>query len=614
MTTKFFEEFTIKSKGEFPMLKLNSATYYKQQRELVVKFIISAFEVRAFDEESKKKVQSIIEEMFSGITVSVQYIRTYADANVVKNKVLEFVGDGIKNLDMEFRNGIDVMTTETTCLSSIWITDEKTQAYLKMYGRENDFTEMHPGKLAYYDDAITVDLSKVEPMIALPFHPSNVYKLKDVIENPYDILKKVENDCKAELNNDKLSFSLTDKIVDGKVRVSQGVIAGCAGGTYDNIALAANVLKGASTGNGAFSLNVYPGSMPVYLDLMKKGSLSTLVEAGAVIKPCFCGPCFGAGDTPSNNGLSIRHTTRNFENREGSKPSGLQIASVALMDARSIAATARNGGVLTSAMDVDYDDEIKPYEYDDEIYEKRVYNGWRNPLPEEQLQYGPNIRDWPQIDALPDNLILRVAAAIDDAVTTTDELIPSGETSSYRSNPLKLAEFTLSRKCPDYVQRAKKIKAEANEVKHGVLPEEVKFALEKTGLKLMGSVGMGSVVCAVKPGDGSVREQAASCQRVLGASANIAREYATKRYRSNLINWGMLPLISKDRFEVNDVIIMPDVKTRLIAQNSFSAYLVRNGAVKRITLDMDTITLTERDIILAGSLINYYAESAKKED
>lgn len=284
------------------------------------------------------------------------------------------------------------------------------------------------------------------------------------------------------------------------------------------------------------------------------------------------------------------------------------------MDARSIAATARNGGVLTSAMDVDYDDEIKPYEYDDEIYEKRVYNGWRNPLPEEQLQYGPNIRDWPAIDALPDNLILRVAAAIDDAVTTTDELIPSGETSSYRSNPLKLAEFTLSRKCPDYVQRAKKIKAEANEVKHGVLPEEVKLALEKTGLKLMGSVGMGSVVCAVKPGDGSAREQAASCQRVLGASANIAREYATKRYRSNLINWGMLPLISKDRFEVNDVIIMPDVKTRLIAQNSFSAYLVRNGAVKRITLDMDTITLTERDIILAGSLINYYAESAKKED
>ena len=546
--------------------------------------------------------------------VALAIIGAVFKGGIVKNKVLEFVGDGIKNLDMEFRNGIDVMTTETTCLSSIWITDEKTQAYLKMYGRENDFTEMHPGKLAYYDDAITVDLSKVEPMIALPFHPSNVYKLKDVIENPYDILKKVENDCKAELNNDKLSFSLTDKIVDGKVRVSQGVIAGCAGGTYDNIALAANVLKGASTGNGAFSLNVYPGSMPVYLDLMKKGSLSTLVEAGAVIKPCFCGPCFGAGDTPSNNGLSIRHTTRNFENREGSKPSGLQIASVALMDARSIAATARNGGVLTSAMDVDYDDEIKPYEYDDEIYEKRVYNGWRNPLPEEQLQYGPNIRDWPQIDALPDNLILRVAAAIDDAVTTTDELIPSGETSSYRSNPLKLAEFTLSRKCPDYVQRAKKIKAEANEVKHGVLPEEVKFALEKTGLKLMGSVGMGSVVCAVKPGDGSAREQAASCQRVLGASANIAREYATKRYRSNLINWGMLPLISKDRFEVNDVIIMPDVKTRLIAQNSFSAYLVRNGAVKRITLDMDTITLTERDIILAGSLINYYAESAKKED
>ena len=546
--------------------------------------------------------------------VALAIIGAVFKGGIVKNKVLEFVGDGIKNLDMEFRNGIDVMTTETTCLSSIWITDEKTQAYLKMYGRENDFTEMHPGKLAYYDDAITVDLSKVEPMIALPFHPSNVYKLKDVIENPYDILKKVENDCKAELNNDKLSFSLTDKIVDGKVRVSQGVIAGCAGGTYDNIALAANVLKGASTGNGAFSLNVYPGSMPVYLDLMKKGSLSTLVEAGAVIKPCFCGPCFGAGDTPSNNGLSIRHTTRNFENREGSKPSGLQIASVALMDARSIAATARNGGVLTSAMDVDYDDEIKPYEYDDEIYEKRVYNGWRNPLPEEQLQYGPNIRDWPAIDALPDNLILRVAAAIDDAVTTTDELIPSGETSSYRSNPLKLAEFTLSRKCPDYVQRAKKIKAEANEVKRGVLPEEVKFALEKTGLKLMGSVGMGSVVCAVKPGDGSAREQAASCQRVLGASANIAREYATKRYRSNLINWGMLPLISKDRFEVNDVIIMPDVKTRLIAQNSFSAYLVRNGAVKRITLDMDTITLTERDIILAGSLINYYAESAKKED
>ncbi|MDY6078396.1 MAG: hydratase [Eubacteriales bacterium] len=546
--------------------------------------------------------------------VALAIIGAVFGSGAVKNKVLEFIGDGVSNLDMEFRNGIDVMTTETACLSSLWITDDKTRDYLEMLGRPDDYKEMRPEKLAFYDAAVTVDLSEIEPMIALPFHPSNVYRLKDVIENPGDIFSKVEKDYVAVTGADRPALRLTDKIRDGKVFVSQGIIAGCSGGTFANIAAAANVLKGADTGNGAFSLSVYPGSMPVYLDLMKKGYLSALTEAGAVIKPCFCGPCFGAGDTPCNNGLSIRHTTRNFENREGSKPSGRQIAAVALMDARSIAATAKNGGVLTSAADVDYDEKTEAFRFDEGIYEKRVYNGWRNPRPEENLVYGPNIRDWPEIDPMPDNLILKVAAAISDPVTTTDELIPSGETSSLRSNPLRLAEFTLSRKCPDYVSRAKKIKAEADAVKNGVIPEDVRFVLEKTGLKLFGTTALGSVVCAVKPGDGSAREQAASCQRVLGAAANIAKEYATKRYRSNLINWGMLPLISDEKFEVDDLIVMPDAKARLIAQSSFSCYLLRKGKIKKITLNAGVLTNAERDIILAGSLINYYAENAKKED
>ena len=526
---------------------------------------------------------------------------------IVKNKILEFVGEGIGALPMEFRNGIDVMTTETTCLSSIWTTDGRTREYLKSFGREADYREMKPARLAYYDDAVTVALDKIEPMIALPFHPGNVYKLKDVIENPYDILQKAEKEGNALLNNPKIKFRLTDKIENGKIRVSQGVIAGCAGGTYDNIAAAADILKNGSCGNGAFSLNVYPSSQPVNLSLMKNGLLQKLVEAGAVIKPCFCGPCFGAGDVPCNNGLSIRHTTRNFESREGSKPSGLQIASVALMDSRSIAATALNQGILTSAFDVDYSEDFVPFVYDSEIYKKRVYDGYKKADPSQELVYGPNIRDWPEQKPLADNLILKVAAAIYDDVTTTDELIPSGETSSYRSNPLKLAEFTLSRKCPDYVANAKEILAVSLKMDGGEKTDEIERAIALSGLELKGSVSLNSVIYAKKPGDGSAREQAASCQRVLGGGANIASEYATKRYRSNLINWGMLPFISDSIFKTDDIIIIGDIKAHLLAQRvAFGAILVRGGAAKRISLRIDNLTDAERDIILAGCLINYY--------
>lgn len=545
--------------------------------------------------------------------VALAIIGAVFKGGIVKNKVLEFIGDGIENLPMEFRNGIDVMTTETTCLSSIWTTDEKTRAYLKTYGRENEYKELKPAALAYYDEAVTVYLDKIEPMIALPFHPSNVYKLRDLIDNPFDILAKVENDGNAKLNNSKIRFRLTDKIRDGKIMVGQGVIAGCAGGTYDNIVTAAKIVKDADIGNGQFSLNVYPGSQPVNLELVKNGALASLIRAGAVIKPCFCGPCFGAGDTPCNNGLSIRHSTRNFENREGSKPSGGQISSVALMDSRSIAATAKNGGILTSAFDVDYDDEIPAFKYDDGIYANRVFNGYKKADSAEKLIYGPNICDWPEIKPMADNLVIKIAAAIYDEVTTTDELIPSGETSSYRSNPLKLAEFALSRKCPDYVKIAKSVQAEARLMDDGTEIADVKNAVELSGLELEGSTSLVSAVYAVKPGDGSAREQAASCQRVLGGGANIAVEYATKRYRSNLINWGMLPFLSDYKFEVGDIIILPDIKKHLIKQKTtFGAIQVRNGEVKKVSFRMDVLSDAERDIILAGCLINYYANDNEK--
>lgn len=515
----------------------------------------------------------------------------------VKNAVLEFVGDGIEDLSVEFRNGVDVMTTESACLSSIWRTDEKVRDYLLTYGREEDYKKLEPQNAALYDAGIVIDLSEVEPMIALPFHPSNVYKLSDVIAHPYEILSEVEEQGNELLGLDG-DFKLTDKIKDGKIIVSQGVIAGCAGGTYDNIACAANILKDKNVGNGEFALNVYPGSQPTNLALVKNGSIANLIQSGAVIKPCFCGPCFGAGDVPCDNGLSIRHTTRNFERREGSKPADKQIASVALMDARSIAATAANGGVLTSALGYDYDDSIAKFEYDPSIYEARVYNGFGKADPSVELVYGPNITDIPDISPMKENVALKICSVIDDPVTTTDELIPSGETSSFRSNPLRLAEFTLSRKDPAYVARSKSVRDGEN--------EDVKQAIAILGLNAEETT-INSCIFAVKPGDGSAREQAASCQRFLGGGANIAREYATKRYRSNLINWGMLPLIDEiTEYKRGDIVVLKNAKNCVLNGDEFDAYLVRDGKAQKVDIRMDALTDTERQIIVDGCLINYY--------
>ncbi len=519
----------------------------------------------------------------------------------VKNAVLEFVGDGIKNLDVEYRNGIDVMTTESACLSSVWCTDEKVENYLEKFGRKADYKKLTPKNGARYEGAIEIDLSLVEPMIALPFHPSNVYKLADVIDNPLEILSKVEKEGCKLLGLPEGSFKLTDKIKDGKVLVSQGVIAGCAGGTYDNIVTAANILKGKSVGNGAFNLTVYPGSQSANLALVENGSVASLMSSGAILKPCFCGPCFGSGDVPCNNGFSIRHTTRNFERREGSKPDDNQIASVALMDARSIAATAANGGVLSSALGLDYDEKVPDYKYRSAVYGLRVYNGYGKPDENAELIYGPNITDIPTLSPLLDNLALSVVSVINDPVTTTDELIPSGETSSYRSNPLRLAEFTLSRKDPNYVKKSKAVRDGENSVK-----DRIENAIKLAGLNI-DDMSIGSTIFAVKPGDGSAREQAASCQRFLGGAANIAREYATKRYRSNLINWGMLPLLSKDAFKIDDVVIIPNVKNLILnGAKTLNAKLVREDTVSDITLSMDAVTDTEKQILLDGCLINYY--------
>ena len=517
----------------------------------------------------------------------------------VKNAVLEFVGDGIENLSMEFRNGIDVMTTESACLSSVWCTDEKTREYLKVYGRESDYRELKPRQGARYDGGIVIDLSEVEPMIALPFHPSNVFKLADVIANPYEILSEVENKGNALLGLKNGTFTLTDKIKNGKIIVSQGIIAGCAGGTYDNISVAANVLKGKSVGCGSFSLSIYPGSQPTNLALVKNGSVASLIESGAVVKPCFCGPCFGAGDVPCNNGFSIRHTTRNFERREGSKPSDNQIASVALMDARSIAATAVNGGVLTSAFDVDFEENFLPFEYDNKAYSSRVFNGFGKADASIKLVYGPNITDIPTIQPLKKNLALKLCSVINDSVTTTDELIPSGETSSFRSNPLRLAEFALSRKDPLYVGASKCVRDGDNADIKSVL-SDLNFDFNDTTIS--------SCIFAVKPGDGSAREQAASCQRFLGGGANIAREYATKRYRSNLINWGMLPLIDcKTEYKKGDIVVIENIRDTLLqGKSEFNAYLVRGGKTESILLKIGALTDSEKQIILDGCLINYY--------
>ncbi|MBR1746714.1 MAG: hydratase [Clostridia bacterium] len=532
--------------------------------------------------------------------VALALIKETFKSGFVKNKVMEFFGPGVKHLPIEYRNGIDVMTTETTCLSSVWVTDAETEKYLVSHGRGEEYRPLGQGKVAYYDGLIRVNLSKIEPMIALPFHPSNAYPIREVLAHPYEILKQCEDAGNKLLKKGR--FSLVDKIVDGKIKVDQAVIAGCAGGTYDNIAEAAAILKGKSVGD-KLNMSVYPGSQPVYIDLSKKGVLADLMTAGVTVKTAFCGPCFGAGDVPANNGLSIRHTTRNFESREGSKPGEGQLACVALMDARSIAATAANGGYLTAATDIDYEYRKKPAHYDDTIYKNRVLDCFGKGDENYPLQYGPNIADWPAMPALSDLIMLKVAAVIDDPVTTTDELIPSGETSSYRSNPLRLAEFALSRKRPDYVGRAKEIQADARAyAESGVLPQEYASALEKCGL--VGTPEIGSVIYAVKPGDGSAREQAASCQRVLGGVANFAKEYATKRYRSNLINWGMLPFLYDDvPLQVGDIVVVEDARSA-VDKETIEAKLVREDKVIPVTLKMGALTAREKEIILDGCLIN----------
>lgn len=507
----------------------------------------------------------------------------------VKNCVLEFIGPGIANLSMDYRLGIDVMTTETACLSSIWETDDATREYLKIHGREEEYKPLHPSNPAYYDGAVVIDLSRVEPMIALPFHPSNAYTIREVIDNARDILGEVE-EAGNRLKGGTKPFRLLDKIAPDGIHVSQGIIAGCAGGTYENVAEAAEILRGKSCGFDEFSLNVYPQSQPVFKCLLDNGYVSTLMESGAIIKTAFCGPCFGAGDTPADNGFSIRHTTRNFENREGSKLGEQQLAAVALMDARSIAATAANGGVLTPATEAQYTKKIKKYYFDKAIYDHRVYRGALRPDADAELVYGNNIADWPEQIAMTKNVLIKAVSVINDPVTTTDELIPSGETSSYRSNPLRLAQFALSRKDPAYVGRAKEVKAAEDERRaNGTLPENV---LSKVGISLPDDTMYGSCVVARKPGDGSAREQAASCQRVLGGVANIALEYATKRYRSNLINWGMLPLISKSfDFKVGDYIFIENIADYVMQDEpTIPAKLISGEKVKNIYLTLGALT------------------------
>ena len=531
-----------------------------------------------------------------------------------KNKILEFAGPGVAHLPMDYRIGIDVMTTETACLSSIWQTDDAVAEYLTIHGRPEAYTRLAPEEGACYDAMISIDLSRLEPMAALPFHPSEAVTLRELLHDPGDYLRQVEQRA-AEQFGGKTTLSLTDQLVDGKLVVQQGIIAGCAGGMYDNIAEAAAILSGGDVGCGPFSLSVYPPSIPVNLELMQNGVQQALLEAGVLFKPCFCGPCFGAGDVPANNALSVRHTTRNFPTREGSKPGDGQLSGVLLMDARSIAATARNHGVVTSAADVDYPAPAPGRRtFDGGVYGRRVYFGYGKARPEAPLHYGPNIAEWPAIPPLGEELLLQVASVLRDPVTTTDELIPSGETSSFRSNPLRLAEFTLSRKDPAYVGRAKAVKALDEARTAGTLPEEVQAvyaALEKAGYKPnAAATNIGSAIFANKPGDGSAREQAASCQRVLGGAANFAKEYATKRYRSNCINWGMLPFLVEDPsvFELGDCIYLPGVRKALLeAADTMPAVAVKpDGSVKEFTVKLGALTDAERQILADGCLINYY--------
>jgi len=549
--------------------------------------------------------------------IALAIIGEVFDKGYVKNKVMEFVGPGVDNLSVDYRIGVDVMTTETTCLSSIWKTDSKVKDFYDIHGRVGEYQEMNPGDVAYYDGMIEIDLSAIKPMIAMPFHPSNTYTIEELNNNLMDILDDCEKRAKVSLDG-QVDYTLKDKVRNGKLYVDQGIIAGCAGGGYENITDAADILRGASIGSDEFTLSVYPASTPIYMELVKNGCVADLMATGAIVKTAFCGPCFGAGDTPSNNGFSIRHSTRNFPNREGSKLQSGQIASVALMDARSIAATAANKGYLTAATDIDVNYSKPKYFFDKSIYENRVFDSKGKADPDQEIQFGPNIKDWPKMSPLPKNLFLKVVSEIHDPVTTTDELIPSGETSSYRSNPLGLAEFTLSRKDPEYVGRAKEIQKaqkalEAGECAGEAVPElkEIVHTVKETYPDVNhDNFGVGSTIFAVKPGDGSAREQAASCQKVLGGWANIANDYATKRYRSNLINWGMIPFIIDEGelpFTVDDYIFIPDIREAIEnASSEVDAYVVKDGKLSKFLLRIGELTDDERDIILKGCLINYY--------
>ena len=550
--------------------------------------------------------------------VAIALVKATFETGFVNNCVLEFCGPGIRDLPIDYRNGIDVMTTETTCLSSIWETDQVTEGFFRTHGRPGDYKPLHPGEVAWYDKYITIELDKVEPMIALPFHPSNAYTIKEFLANAEEILKGVEADARRRFP--KANPQLTDKIHDGGVWADQGVIAGCAGGLFDNIAEAADILRGKFTGSGAFSFDVYPTSVPVSLELMKLGATADLLESGAIIKPSFCGPCFGAGDVPANNGLSLRHTTRNFPNREGSKPGEGQFAGVCLMDARSIAATAANGGRITPATDLDYTPVHHEYHFDDTVYKNRVYYGFGKADPSVELQMGPNITDWPKMYQLSENLLVELAAVIHDPVTTTDELIPSGETSSYRSNPLCLAEFTLSRRVPEYVDRSKAVARQETARREGTLSEHLRQVLSQVGDadRLAESTQFGSCVFANKPGDGSAREQAASCQKVLGGFANICYQFATKRYRSNCINWGILPFTLDEGtpfdYESGDCVFVPHIRQAVEqGREDIPANVIcRDGSVHDLLLHVKGLTADEKEIILDGCLMNYYAARNKE--
>ena len=547
--------------------------------------------------------------------VAISLVKAVFENGFVKNKVLEFAGPGVKNLPIDFRNGIDIMTTETTCLSSIWITDEEVKKHYDTHRRGEFYKELRPGDVAYYDSMIRIDLSKQESMIALPYHPSNAVSIHELQANPEAVLRAVEEDTHKRYG-DKVQIDLVSKVKNGKMVADQGIIAGCAGGTYDNLAEAAAIMRGKSVGNDYFTMSAYPQSVPVYLATTRNHIAEVLLEAGVIIKPAFCGPCFGAGDVPSNNGFSIRHTTRNFPNREGSKPGQGQISLVALMDARSIAATAANGGIITAATDVEYTNDYKPYAYDPTVYEHRIYNGFGKADPQQELRYGPNIKDWPKMYPMAENMLVELAAVIHDPVTTTDELIPSGETSSYRSNPLKLSEFALSRRVPEYVGLSKRIQSEDLERRAGKTPANVLEALKKVGASA-DNTSFGSCVFANRPGDGSAREQAASCQKVLGGDANICYEYATKRYRSNCINWGIVPFtIAKETpfdYKAGDMVFVPGIREAILAgKEEIDAQVITAEGVTLIHLFFTNLTADERDILAQGCLMNYYAAQRKK--